>query len=416
MKMHKRLLNSQIIERLGHKRIKHPLAKSRIFQRRAAQTFFADADGSYPPKFNAFLFQTLHSFQLNKFYNYSNVQFEFGLPLFFLKIIRIKSETPGLNIHSLHNSIISQHIFNQVNNLHENIRIAPLCNLSVFKSDKSVYSFNKNEFHSDAQKARKEYSVYWQNVFSQIVKPYDSRPNISEQPGNELSVLKNFSHTVFDRLSVNRLFNHINEQKSYIEIKSFISKDIPIKFLQENKIKSLNPIELVNKAEIIVRTRAKLTENIFKTLPKDESRDKQRDILNKKTTEASDFLPKTLLLPEKTGGPQKHYPSSSSIFPVPALEHKQIQSMKAGARNFINGDDLPELIHKKTRESVMDSRDEHQPAIPDQHMPVTMMKPQGIIEPVEEIKGIDVEKLADNVMNLIEQRLRTEQERRGIFI
>ena len=94
----------------------------------------------------------------------------------------------------------------------------------------------------------------------------------------------------------------------------------------------------------------------------------------------------------------------------------QAQSMKSVPQSFITEGDLPDLIHRKPAETVNEPKKEIQVPITDQHIPFTMMRPQGIVESFAGNQWGDIEQLTDKVMDLLEQRLKTEQERRGIFI
>ena len=85
-------------------------------------------------------------------------------------------------------------------------------------------------------------------------------------------------------------------------------------------------------------------------------------------------------------------------------------------QSFITGSDLPDLVHRKPVETVTEPKNEIQIATVDQYTPFRMIKPQGIAESTTGNQTVDINHLTDKVMELFEQRLKTEQERRGIFI
>ena len=149
----------------------------------------------------------------------------------------------------------------------------------------------------------------------------------------------------------------------------------------------------------------------------DQLEDKRRVIVDKRITKAIDILPKALRFLGNINVFQKHYLSTTmNALPILPLQQVQIKGMKSVPQNIINGGKLLGLVYKKTAETVNVPKNEIQIDTVEQPLPSRMLKPQGIAESTIGNQAVDINHLTDQVMELFEQRLKTEQERRGIFI
>lgn len=413
--MHKRLLNRPIIKRLSHQRFVNHLTRNYIFQRRGVQNFCQEENGNFHAKLNTFLFRIFRPFQLNKYYKYSNLQFEFGLPLFILKTLHILPGRHRLEIKPQNNSVTFQQ-FNIYKYIHTIQKYQP----SIIKPKKPVDLFHKYELSLVTQGVLKGYSEPRKpNIPSQKVKPFQTRHFQPKFSDSEFQILKNSTYTHFDRMSITKIFNSMKEQVNRIAPKTSISEDMVSKFSIEGKRESLDPIEIATRDGIILRVKVDTDNNTQKALTASALQDIHRKIANIKPTEAIDILPKTLRFFENINIFQNHYLSTTSnrnTFPVLAVQHTQVQGMKSVLQSVITGDNLPNLVHRKPAEVVNEQNNDVQIAVADQHNQYRMIKPQGIAESYTGNQTVDIGHLTDKFMELFEQRLKTEQERRGIFI
>ena len=100
-----------------------------------------------------------------------------------------------------------------------------------------------------------------------------------------------------------------------------------------------------------------------------------------------------------------------------ALELTSINSAKQStSQKALNGFDTPTLIHPKQAQTNTTSKPVETSQTDRSNFPIAMVRPEGIAEPPGMRELQDIERLSDRVIRVIEERLKTEQERRGIFI
>lgn len=499
MKMHKRLLN------------KHNLGK--LSQHQGFVNLLTSNLIAHNAKCNVFLFHIFRPFQFKKYNHFQNLQFEFGLPLFFFKILRIIPSKHQSEIQLQNNSVTYIHFINYINNTHKsakNIQTIHKHQHSLVKPEKLVSFFHKSEQNQHAPEAWKRYSESRQQnqpvetekslFINNLVRfiQNDSIPGYSEKQfvynyfrGNSIfDGVKRSQNVIFNQQLIETRNVHLKQTDSAFQIhrhsisthfkrmplnpnifitkaylnrgdgNSSTSEDITSRHQREGNIKALYSNEIVARDGIIQQVREnpirnarmlsrsdditfkyqsnikalnsneimardgiilRVKENTIRNAPKistlDYRKDKHSIIANRKTIMTSDILTKVLRASEKPGGFQKL--SSAPIndgLRHTALQQRQTQSMKSASQSFIAEGDLPDLIHRKPAEPVNEIKNEPQITTAGQHSPLTMMKPQGIIEYSSDNQGVDIEHLTGKIMDLLEQRLKTEQERLGIFI
>jgi hypothetical protein len=417
MKMHKRLLNRQNLERLRHQGFVNSLTSNFIYQKYGVQNFSQKTNRNFQARFNAFLLCIFRPFQVNKYYKYSSLQFEFGLPLFFLKTLQIIPGKHRVEIQSQNNSVTFQQFINKITNVHKNIQTIQKYQPPIIKSEKPVKFFYKPELNLVAPGAWKEYSESRQknvpveinaSLFNNITRftVADSIPAYSER----LSVNNFFrGNTIFSEA---KRFQNITLNQQSIEIHHAQPKltDISLKIHRHSLHTYFNRMFM---NESIYSMKEHLTVSAPKTSTTDDREYKRSITPNRKTSLAREILPIALGFSESFDGLQKPFLKG---LPLKELQQKQVQSMKSVPQSFITGSDLPDLVHRKPVETVTVPKNEIQIATVDQYTPFRMMKPQGIVESSTENQNVDIGHLTEKVMELLEQRLKTEQERRGIFI
>jgi len=320
MKMHKRLLNRQNLERFSHQGFVNSLTSNFISQRYGVQNFSQEKNRNFHAKFNAFLFRIYRPINIQKYNYFPNLQFEFGLPLFFLKMVRKIPEKHRLEIQLQNNAVSFVQFVNRNNYIHNNtqgIQTIQKYQPLIFESENSVNYSEKlfiNKFFRENR------------IFSEG---------------------KHFQNIMFNKQQIDAL-------EIYKQTKTTVIRDILTMALRfSNKFNEYRELSL---------------------------------------------------------------PSIKSGLPLKGLQQKQVQSMKLVPQSFITGDNLPDLVHKKPAETVNEPKSETQIATVDQYTPFRMMRPQGIVESSIGNQLVDIDHLTGKVMDLLEQRLKTEQERRGIFI
>ena len=87
------------------------------------------------------------------------------------------------------------------------------------------------------------------------------------------------------------------------------------------------------------------------------------------------------------------------------------------SQKVINGVDTPTLIHPKQAQTQSPISKPVATSQTDRsNFPIPLVRPHGIVEPPGMRQSQDIERLSNQVIQVIEERLKTEQERRGIFI
>ena len=369
MKMHKRLLNRQNLKRFSHQGFVNSLTSNFISQKCGVQNFSQEKNRNFHAKFNAFLFRIYRPINIQKYNYFPNLQFEFGLPLFFLKMVQKVPEKHRLEIQLQNNAVSFVQFVNRNNYIHNNtqgIQTIQKYQPSIFESENSVNYFYKSELNLAEPRAWKGQSdSRKQNVPVGIDKALFN---------NIIRFTQNYSIPIYsEKLFINKFFR---ENRIFSEGKRFQN-------IMFNK-QQIEALEIHKQTKTIVI----------------------RDIL----TMALRFSNKFNEYRELS------LPSIKSGLPLKGLQQKQVQSMKLVPQSFIAGDNLPDLVHKKPAETVNEPKSETQIATVDQYTPFRMMRPQGIVESSTGNQIIDIDHLTGKVMDLLEQRLKTEQERRGIFI
>ena len=419
--MHKHLLNRQHLERLSHQGFVNHLTRNFISQGYGVKNFSQEANRNFHAKFNAFLFCIFRPFQVNEYYKYSSLQFEFGLPLFFLKTLRVIPGKHRVEIQSQNNSVTFQQFINRITNIHKRIQTIQKYQPSIIKSEKPVNFFHKSGLNLVVPGAWKEYSESrQQNVPVEINTPLfnnitrftqaDSIPAYSEK-----LFVNNFfrGNTIFSEA---KRFQNITLNQQSIEVHHAQPKltDISLKIHRHSLHTYFNRMFMNGS---IYSMKEHLTVSAPKASTTDDREYEHSITPNRKTNLAREILPIASVFSENFDGLQKLFLSfTKKGLPPKELQQKQVQSIKSVPQSFITGSDLLDLIHRKPAETVNVPKNEIQIATVDQSPPFRMIKPQGIAESTTGNQTIDINHLTDKVMELFEQRLKTEQERRGIFI
>lgn len=417
MKMLKRLLNRKNVEKLSHQRFVKNLTRNIFSQKYGLHNFAQNINKISHAKFQVFLFRIFRP-SPNKNKYYPNLKFEFGLPLFFLRTLRILPGKNRLVIQSKNDLVNFIQFINKIT-FENNIQPIQKYHPTEINSEKLIPIYHKSEqnlispgvFPSNS--IFKELNQSHKVVFNQ---QFISTSHVLPKPIDAVFQIHRRSlspHVI--RMAMNGILHSMKEFPNSSAPRTSISGEMTFKHLIEGKWKALNSIKIITRDGIFQSVNANLVRKSPKTTISDVMEDSRR--VNKKTTVIRDIFPTNLENSVNFRGFQTPFLSTTkNVLPVLALQQKHVPGLKSVPQSFNAGVDLPDLVHRKPAEAVNEPKNEFQLATADQHTPFRMTRPQGIVESSTENQNVDIGHLTDKVMELLEQRLKTEQERRGIFI